>query len=189
MVGMRRRALVVSLCLLAAPALAQAGGGPFDAAGYRAMAFRAPVDRDPAPARQMPLARARALDPVHGALFLDVLPAEGAKRDPATGQWTLAQPHETIEGAEWFPETGRSPPEPVLWAALRARVSAFRQGHRRAPVVVFCRADCWMSWNVARRLALSGIGEVYWLAEGIEGWHEMDGTLVAARPVPVPDLP
>lgn len=173
--------------VLAVPGLALAQGAPpFDAQGYRSAAFRAPVDRDPAPAVAITPAQARRLAP-GAALFLDVLPAEGARRDGASGAWTLASPHQTIPGALWYPETGRSPPDPVLWQALAARVAAFRQQQPAAPIVVFCRADCWMSWNVARRLALGGITGVRWLAEGIEGWHEAGGSLVAAAPVAVPD--
>ncbi|GHC99729.1 rhodanese-like domain-containing protein [Novosphingobium pokkalii] len=183
---MRRRALLAGLMLaLAPPALAQAAP-PFDAQGYRNAAFRAPVDRDPAPATAMALADARRLAP-GAALFVDVLPAEGAHRDPASGRWTLAAPHATIPGALWFPETGRAPPDPLLWGALLARAMAFRQAHPAAPIVLFCRADCWMSWNAARRLALAGVPGVRWLAEGIEGWHDAGGALVPATPVAVPD--
>lgn len=183
---MRRRALLAGLMLaLAPPALAQAAA-PFDAQGYRNAAFRAPVDRDPAPATAMAMADARRLAP-GAVLFVDVLPAEGAHRDSASGRWTLAVPHATIPGALWFPETGRAPPDPLLWQALLSRVMAFRQAHPAAPIVLFCRADCWMSWNAARRLALAGVPSVRWLAEGIEGWHDAGGALVPATPVAVPD--
>ncbi len=166
-----------------APALPTA---PFDAQGYRTAAFRAPVDRDPAPATAISLAQARRLAP-DAALFIDVLPAEGAHRDGASGAWTLASPHDTIPGALWYPETGRAPPDPLLWQALTTQVAAFRRQHPAAPIVLFCRADCWMSWNAARRLALGGVAGVRWLAEGIEGWHDAGGGLVPATPVPVPD--
>ncbi|NKJ42955.1 rhodanese-like domain-containing protein [Novosphingobium sp. SG720] len=175
------------LALASSPVHAQAlSQAPFDAQGYRSAAFRAPVDRDPAPATAISPAQALGLAP-GAALFLDVLPAEGARRDGASGAWQLASPHQTIPGALWYPETGRSPPDPVLWQALAARVAAFRQQHRGAPIVVFCRADCWMSWNVARRLALGGVTGVRWLAEGIEGWHDAGGSLVDTAPVPVPN--
>jgi PQQ-dependent catabolism-associated CXXCW motif protein len=183
----RRVWSLVWIAALVSASPAQAQGAPlFDAQGYRSAAFRAPVDRDPAPAVAITPAQARGLAP-GAALFLDVLPAAGARRDGMTGAWALAGPHETIPGALWYPETGRSPPDAVLWRALAARVAAFRQQQPAAPIVVFCRADCWMSWNVARRLALGGIAGVRWLADGIEGWHEAGGSLVAAAPVAVPD--
>jgi PQQ-dependent catabolism-associated CXXCW motif protein len=150
----------------------------FDAQGYRCARYRASVDRMPDPAPRIPLDRALALQ--GRALFIDVLPAEGALRDPASGRWTLAEPHQTIPGALWYPETGRAPVDPVLWRALRRRIDA--RGDR--PVIVFCRADCWMSWNAARRLAREGVQGVTWLAEGIDGWHDAGRALESAQPEP-----
>lgn len=155
---------------------------PFDAAGFRRARYRAPVDRDPAPARVLPLDQALRLRPGHDALFLDVLPAEGARRDPASGQWPGAPAHSTIPGARWFPEVGRGPPDERLWAGFVAAVARVRRRHPRWPLVVFCRADCWMSWNAARRLAQTGLDGVYWLAEGIDGWHDRGRPLAPAVP-------
>lgn len=158
----------------------------FDADGYRRNTYRAPVDRLPSPAKPITPDQARRLPPA-STLFIDVLPAEGGHRDPATGRWSLAMAHQTIPGALWLPETGRSKPEPVLWQALLARASAFRRMQPQGPIVLFCRVDCWMSWNAARRLALTGLPRVFWLGEGIEGWHDHGGSLVDVTPEAVPD--
>lgn len=186
---MRRRDMMAGLALLAYGAQAQAQAQDdalFDTAGYRRARYRAVVDRTPDPATRIGLADALALDVVHGALFIDVLPAEGALRDPASGRWTLAEPHDTIPGALWFPECGRAAPDALLWAALRDRVLRTRAAHPGWPIVVFCRADCWMSWNAARRLAREdGVPGVRWFAEGIDGWHDAHRALRAAQPVPV----
>lgn len=155
----------------------------FDAEGYRTARYRAPVDRPPTPAAQITLEQVLRLKPGIDALFIDVLPAEGGVRDPLTGKWTLAVQHETIPGAAWHPETGRGQPDAVLWQGLRHAVAAERAEHPTLPVVVFCRSDCWMSWNAARRLAGEGVGQIYWFAEGIEGWHEAGRVLVKAEPV------
>jgi len=157
----------------------------FDAQGYRTARFRSPVDRDPAPAIRISLSGALALSPDE-ALFVDVTPVEGGVRDPATGSWRLSEGHETIPGASWYPETGRSPVDPVLWQGLRAAVAGFRRSHPGVPVIVFCRSDCWMSWNAARRLARDHVRNVRWLAEGNDGWHAAGRPLVAAIPVSVP---
>ena len=158
----------------------------FDPAGFRRARYRAPVDRAPTPAATLPLARALALRPGHDALFLDVLPAEGARRDPASGAWLGAPPHQTVPGARWFPEVGRAAPDPVLWAGFLAAVRAVQARHPRWPVVVFCRADCWMSWNAARRLAQAGVPRVAWFAEGIDGWHDARRPLEPAAPEVTP---
>jgi PQQ-dependent catabolism-associated CXXCW motif protein len=173
-------ATVLALCAATVPT------GDFDAQGYRATRYRAPVDRPPAPARRIALADALKLEPGHDALFVDVLPVESGHRDPATGQWRLSLAHETVPGALWHPETGRSPVDPGLWRGLVAAVAAARAGRPRLPVVLFCRADCWMGWNAARRLTQGGTRRVYWLAEGIDGWHGAGRALVPAVPVVVP---
>lgn len=154
----------------------------FDANGYRTARYRAPVDRLPIPATRIALADALKLKPGVDALFIDVLPAEGGVRDPATGIWTLASAHETIPGALWHPETGRGQPEVALWHGLHDAVAAARERSPGMPVVLFCRTDCWMAWNAARRLARDGFGNVRWLAEGIEGWHGAGRALVVASP-------
>ena len=49
-----------------------------------------------------------------GAVLVDVYPAEGGVRDPATGRWRLVVPHSTIPGAAWFPEAGRGRLDPAI---------------------------------------------------------------------------
>lgn len=158
----------------------------FDPQGYRIARYRSPITADPAPAAQIALADALALEPGRDALFLDVMPAEGGMRDAATGAWRLGQPHSTIAGAAWHPEAGRMPADPALWQALE---SAARSAAPDRPVILFCRADCWMSWNAARRLAAGGLTNVFWLAEGTDGWHGAGRALVTAVPVAVPAKP
>ena len=52
-------------------------------------------------------------------------------------------------------------------------------------LVVFCQADCWMSWNAVQRLTNMGYTEVRWYAEGIDGWLDQGWKLVPVDPVPV----
>lgn len=186
---------IVALWAMTVPAAAQMAhptSGPpqasadaaalFDASGYRMARYRAPVDRAPAPALRIALADALKLRAGRDAMFIDVLPAEGGRRDPVSGEWTLAQAHETIPGAVWHPETGRANPDVALWHGLHDAVTLAREKAPGLPVVVFCRTDCWMAWNAARRLARDGFGNVYWMAEGIEGWHDSGHALVPATP-------
>ena len=49
-------------------------------------------------------------------------------------------------------------------------------------LLVFCRADCWMRWNAARRLRAMGYRNVWWLAEGTDGWRDLGQPLVRAVP-------
>ncbi|AKM11827.1 rhodanese [Croceicoccus naphthovorans] len=169
--------------MLAVPSLAEPSDS-FDADGYRSARYRAPVDRDPRPAARLALPAARLLTPGKDALFIDVLPAMGGVRDAATGKWRLGEEHLTIPGAIWHPEAGRSDADPLLWRALADTVAEARRKRPHLPVILFCRTDCWMGWNAARRLASEGYGNVWWLAEGIEGWRQ-ETPLVPAEPVVV----
>lgn len=157
----------------------------FDAAGYRIARYRAPVDRPPYPARTISLEAALDLVPGRDAVFVDVLPVAGGWRDPETGAWRLSLGHVTIPGARWHPGTGRAAIDPVLWNGLLADVERQRANRRDMPVVVFCRVDCWMGWNAARRLASAGAGPVYWLAEGVDGWHARGRALASTQPVTI----
>ena len=173
-----------ALALADEPATRPAGAAAlFDSQGYRTARYRAPVDADPAPAARIALADALALEPGRDALFIDVMPAEGGVRDPLSGAWALARAHHTIPGAQWHPEAGRMPADPVLWQALE---SAARAAAPERPVILLCRVDCWMSWNAARRLSASGLANVFWLAEGTDGWHAAGRVLVPAVPLSAP---
>ena len=185
-IGLLAALLAVTPAWAAAQDEAGAPAASFDADGYRTARYRSPVTSDIAPAQRMAIDTALSLGPGVDALFLDVMPTEGAVRDPSSGTWLLSARHETIPGAQWHPETGRAPVDGVLWTALEAAIADARRDRPDLPVIVFCRADCWMSWNAARRLAAGGISNTFWLAEGTDGWHAAGRPLVTAIPVAVP---
>jgi PQQ-dependent catabolism-associated CXXCW motif protein len=185
---MRAPGLLIAFAALACAAHAAppADPPPFDAEGYRSARYRSPVRADPAPAAAITLEAALALAPGRDALFIDVTPVEGGVRDPVSGAWTLSAAHLTIPGALWHPETGRAPVDPALWQALEAAIREARRSAAGQPVILFCRIDCWMSWNAARRLARGGVGGIRWLAEGTDGWQASGRSLAVAAPVTVP---
>lgn len=152
-------------------------GGDFDAAGYRIARYRGVVAAAPAGVVRIDADAARALQR-RGARLIDVTPADGGHWDAARREWRLAEAHATIHGARWLPEAGRgdAPPGVIAWLLRAAPMN------KRAPVVVFCLADCWMSWNAARRLVAAGHRDVRWFAEGIDGWRERGWPLVPAAP-------
>ena len=57
-------------------------------------------------------------------------------------------------------------------------------GRRDRMIVTFCLDDCWMSWNAAKRLHALGYTNVWWLAEGTDGWRDLGRPLVEATPEP-----
>lgn len=162
---------------------AQASPPLFDAdSGMRIAQYRAPVGPPPRGVAQITADEAIALHRGPGALFIDVLPAAGGHRDPKTGTWALAEPHHTIPGAHWFPESGRGVLAPDIESWFLTGVARLSDGSRTRPIIVFCLADCWMSWNAARRLAIAGYKDVRWFAEGTDGWTEVGGATETGTP-------
>ncbi len=178
---MRRWDWIAVAMLLASPGIAYGQDALFDAAGYRITRYRAPTRRPPEGVTRIAPAAAALLRPDVDALFLDVLPAEGGHRQ-ADGRWRLAAPHESIEGARWFPEGGQGAIAPDAERRFIRAMARLTRGRREWPVVVFCRADCWLSWNAARRLHALGYRRVWWLAEGTDGWRDMGLPLVPVAP-------
>lgn len=172
--------------LLAAGSSARAA--EFDpATGYRIERYRAPVDRP------VEGGAAASLDDVdrlvkQGAALIDVMPAR-AGFDPATGRWRLADRRETIPGAVWLPEVGRGTLDATLETYLRDSLQRLLAERPGRPLVFFCMADCWMSWNAVKRAAALDFRDLHWFADGTDGWRDAGRPLVAGDPWPVQPQP
>ena len=154
--------------------------------GYRVQNYRAPVTLPVQGGQRVDLAGVDRLR-AEGAALVDVMPAR-AGYDPATGAWRLVDKRETIPGATWLPNTGTGKLEPRLAAYFAAGLARLTEGDTSRPIVFFCLADCWMSWNAVKRASELGYARLYWFAEGTDGWSEADRPLVDGAPPPVPAL-
>ena len=168
---------------LVAPLLMAAG--PAD---WRASPFHDPVtlyriDRPRGPVPGPPEGVA-ALDTAAVAraagtsLLVDVSPVQDGRRDPASGRWTLLTPARSLPGALWFPEAGRVPGDPAIIAHFTATVPMLARGRT---IIIFCLADCWMSWNAALRLHRMGLA-VAWYGPGRDGWAAAGKPLAPVMP-------
>jgi PQQ-dependent catabolism-associated CXXCW motif protein len=54
------------------------------------------------------------------------------------------------------------------------------------PLVIYCKANCWHSWNLAKRAIALGYSHVAWYPEGVEGWRAAGLPLEPARARPRP---
>lgn len=154
--------------------------------GYRVQNYRAPVTRPVEGGERIDLP---ALDRLRGdgAVLIDTMPQRGGY-DPATGTWRIVDRRESIPGATWLPETGRGHLEPRLAAYFARQLARLTGDDRTRPIVFFCLADCWMSWNAVKRAAALGYTRLFWFADGTDGWAEAERPLVEAVPPPVPPL-
>ena len=149
---------------------------------YRGEPYRAPVPATLQGAAVIDGAEAIRL---HGAgvPFLDVLPRKTRPQGLPEGTVWREPVHETIPGAVWLWDTGYQALAPAEQARLERGLDRATKGDRTAPVVIFCRRDCWMSWNAARRAVALGYAGVHWFPDGVEGWQAAGGApLVRAVP-------
>ncbi len=188
-----RRLLAAALCAAAFPCAAQEWRAMREArpelfhpdTGYRIERQRAPTPHDiPPPAATVDAGEARRLIEA-GAVALDVNAAAQSRYDELDGTWLVNGPHESLPGAVWLPETGRGTLTDEMTRYLRGNLDRLTGGDLDRPVVVFCIADCWMSWNAAQRVAAMGWRHVRWFRLGVDGWLDEGWTLVPVEPVPV----
>ncbi len=177
---MRAILLVVGFALSFPPS-AIAQDVLFDDAGYRASHYRGPVTRAPEGVSRIAPAAVAMLVPDRDVLLIDVLPAEGGRRQD-DGTWRLARERPSLPGAHWFPESGRGTPPPAIAEGFARGIARLTRGNKAHMIVTFCLADCWMSWNAARRLRALGYTNVWWLAEGTDGWHNLGLPFMPAIP-------
>lgn len=153
--------------------------------GYRIARQRAPTPDDiPAPARLVTPQQARDLLDQE-ALALDVFGAAQSRFDELDGTWLVSKARHSLPGAVWLPETGRGQLSAQMQRYLDTNLRARTGADKAHPIVVFCVADCWMSWNAAQRIAGLGYSRVYWFRLGTDGWLDINDTLAPVDPVPV----
>ena len=119
------------------------------------------------------------------AILLDVMAAEGAGADPATGVWLLTKPRRNKAGSTWLPDVGRGVLSPTLEAYFQDNLARLTSADKARPIIIYCQADCWMSWNAVKRAASYGYTALYWYPDGTDGMRDWDVPLVDATPVPM----
>jgi PQQ-dependent catabolism-associated CXXCW motif protein len=183
---MRPRSWLVLALLLAAARAARADP-PAEPPEYRLDDYRAPVPATVAGGRAIGTAEAEALWRDHRALFVDVLPAP--RRPEALPAETLWKPvpRRDIPGSLWLPDVGRGALTPEVDAYFRDSLTRASNGDKAAPIVLYCLADCWMSWNATKRAAAYGYTELYWYRDGSTGWEAAQ--LPSAEATPAPGRP
>jgi PQQ-dependent catabolism-associated CXXCW motif protein len=151
--------------------------------GYRMQDYRAPTPGTVAGGTALGTAAAQTLWRAGGAVWIDVLAAPARPPNlPLQALW-MPLPRRDIPGSLWLPDVGRGALSPVLERYFRAHLTATTKGRADVPIVFYCLADCWMSWNAAKRAASWGYRRVYWYRDGTDGWEAAKLPLAKAEPV------
>jgi len=180
-----RCCFVVAVTLMMAGAHAQDPVAEPD--GYRTDNYRAPVPATLAGARVLTTEQAEAIWRANTGAFIDVLPRAPKPKTLPEGTIWRDKPRRDIPGSIWLPDTGYG----VLAAAtedyLKRGLESASGGNRARLLVFYCLADCWMSWNAAKRALSYGYADIAWYPEGTDGWAFADLPMTDAQPEPRPD--
>ncbi|MDQ7261793.1 PQQ-dependent catabolism-associated CXXCW motif protein [Paracoccus sp. PS-1] len=148
---------------------------------YRGEPYRSETPATLAGARVIDAAEAMRLHG-QGVPFIDVLPRTARPEGLPEGTLWNEPPHLSIPGAVWLYDTGYDRLANAEQARLAEGLARLSGGDKAAPMVIFCKRDCWMSWNAGKRAVALGYRGVIWFPDGVEGWQEQGGTLEPVTP-------
>lgn len=152
--------------------------------GYRIARYRTPTPESVPGGTRIMAADVAELVKANRAVLIDVMPSEGGRANPKTGQWYLPKAHSNIAGSTWLADVGQGVLTSDQSKYFSDNLAKLTQGNRSRAIIFYCKADCWMSWNAVRRAAALGYQNIYWLSEGTDGWTDWGGTLIDAKPEP-----
>jgi PQQ-dependent catabolism-associated CXXCW motif protein len=177
------RAVVAALWLVAlASTTVLAQSNPAEPVGYRMADYRAPTPSTLAGARVITTVQAGALWRSGNAAFVDVLAHAPKPANLPPGTLWLDKPRMDIPGSIWLPDTGYGKLAASTETYLRKGLKSVTKGDRTKLIVIYCLADCWMSWNAAKRALAMGYTNVAWYPAGTDGWRAAGLPLQEAAP-------
>ena len=172
----------------AAPTVQVAQSAPVEEpAGYRMNTYRAPVPATLAGGTVVSTDQARALVEAGEVVLIDVLPRPPKPQNLKPGTIWRPRPRNNIPGSAWLANTGFGALAEPIERFFRDNLARLTQGDKAQTMLFYCQANCWMSWNAAKRAISYGYSRVYWYPEGTDGWTKAGLPTETSEPVPPPD--
>jgi PQQ-dependent catabolism-associated CXXCW motif protein len=184
-----RAGLLLAACMLAAQSCGQAIAQDLvpEPDVYRPENYRAPVPATLAGARVLTTRDAEAIWRAKSGVFIDVLPRAPKPKNLPEGTVWRDKPRFNIPGSVWLPDTGYGALAAPMEDYLRQGIERASGESKTALLVIYCQADCWMSWNAAKRVLSYGYSNVAWYPEGTDGWQRARLPLTESQPQPRPN--
>jgi PQQ-dependent catabolism-associated CXXCW motif protein len=154
--------------------------------GYRLENYRAPTPATLRGVKVIGTDEAEAIWRSHSASFVDVLPRAPRPKNLPEGTLWHDKPRADIPGSIWLPDTGYGELAPSMAGYFSKGLEKATHGDHAGTVVLYCQANCWMSWNAAKRAVSLGYSNVAWYPEGTDGWSAAGLPLEDAMPEPRP---
>ncbi|MEM0922088.1 MAG: PQQ-dependent catabolism-associated CXXCW motif protein [Pseudomonadota bacterium] len=144
---------------------------PGEVEGYRMEAYRSAVPETLSGATVVDDDAAYALWKAGHVVFIDVLPRAPKPKNLPEGAIWREKKRLSIPGAIWLPNVGYGAIAAETDTFFRHYLDKAAEGDPDRPVLFFCLAECWMSWNAAKRaMAEYGFTNVFWYPDGTDGW-------------------
>lgn len=181
----RRSCLWLVLCplFLSSAALAD---DLFNDEGYRIQQYRRATPATAPAGRRIDAVQLQRLLQDTSLILIDV---QAITVRPETADfgfaWLPSSQRMHIAGSTWLPNVGYGELEPRMRDYFRSSLARLTNDDRGQAIVFYCVVDCWMSWNAVKRAASWGYANLYWFAEGTDGWQEAGLPLVPADPLPL----
>ena len=158
---------------------------PAEPEGYRMGRYRAPTPTTLRGATVIATEEAQRLWRSSSAIFIDVLPRPPKPKHLSANVVWRDRPRHDIPGSAWLPNVGFGALSPEVEAYFGDNLERLTKGDQNAPMVIYCLAQCWMSWNAAKRALSYGYTRVYWYPDGTDAWRAAGGELQEITPVPM----
>ena len=152
--------------------------------GYRTDNYRAPVPATLAGARVLRTEQAETIWRSGSGVFVDVLPRPPKPANLPAGTIWRDRPRFNIPGTIWLPDTGYGDLAAATEKYFRHGLVKATGGSKAKLLVIYCQADCWMSWNAAKRALSYGYSNVAWYPEGTDGWQRAELPMAESEPEP-----
>lgn len=158
-------------------------------ASYRMDRYRTRVPATLAGATVVSTVALRQLIAERAPILVDVLPKQRKPRDRDQEQLWIEPKREHIPGSAWLPNVGLGELSPDFAEYFVTELAKLTGGDKSRPVVFYCDANCWMSWNAGKR-ALTELGytQVYWYPDGVQGWKQAGQPMELAEAIPMPEF-
>jgi PQQ-dependent catabolism-associated CXXCW motif protein len=176
------RSSLAALSLGLLPGVAHAETALFSADGYRISLYRSPTPHQ--------VEGAAIIDTVALQMLLTRTPRpvliDVYRRQWLEGRFIEDQPHENLPGSHWLANTGDGDLTPAWRDYFVRHLNTLSAGDLAQPLVFYCRADCWLSWNAVKRAAAMGYKSLYWYRDGLDAWQAANLPVAPAQPEPFP---
>jgi PQQ-dependent catabolism-associated CXXCW motif protein len=180
-----RTALAMVACVIVGAAAAAAE--VLEPDGYRLGEYRAPTPATLQGAAAIDTQAAEKIWRSHAAAFIDVLPRPPRPKNLPEGTLWRDKPRPNIPDSIWLPDTGYGELAPSMADYFSKGLERATHSDHTKLIVFYCLADCWMSWNAAKRALSLGYPNVAWYRDGTDGWLAAGLPLKDATPERRPD--